>query len=108
MCLRVCECVELTALVCMRICVCVCVCVQVCISQFDRYEIEFKIALPLSFIQVLAQGYTDFSLNLKTASFFHFTLLTTFLSIYIKRFVFHPPTCITFSYMPKSMIKITI
>ena len=100
MCLRVCECVELTALVRM--------CVQVCVSQFDRYEIEFKIALPLSFIQVLAQGYTDFSLNLKTASFFHFTLLTTFLSIYIKRFVFHPPTCITFSDMPKSMIKTTI
>ena len=61
--LRVCECVELTALVRMYSCV------QVCVSQFDRYEIEFKITLPLSFIQVLAQGYTDFSLNLKTARF---------------------------------------
>ena len=66
---------------CLRVCVCraygtgtdvhccVCTCVQVCVSQFDRYEIEFKITLPLSFIQVLAQGYTDFSLNLKTARF---------------------------------------
>ena len=71
MCLRVCVCVELIALVlmCIIVCVCVCVCVQVCVSQFDRYEIEFKITLPLSFIQVLAQGYTDFSLNLKTARF---------------------------------------
>ena len=71
MCLRVYECrtYGTGADVHYCVCLCVCTCVQVCVSWFDRYEIEFKITLPLSFIQVLAQGYTDFSLNLKTARF---------------------------------------
>ena len=71
MCLRVCVCRAYGTGADVHCCVCLCVstCVQVCVSQFDRYEIEFKITLPLSFIQVLAQGYTDFSLNLKIARF---------------------------------------